>query len=135
VCLIPLTGEQDLTFKVVFKGKSSYLSEKLEVSDSLLRKLKDTQLITQEHVTEIQEKSSNGKKVDCLLEILGYRDDSQLRDFFKILIDEGQPHVVKMLLPEDHSMRSELFPEELDAELKEIVEPDYGLTELLYGNT
>jgi hypothetical protein len=71
--------------------------------------------------------------VDELLVLFKRRDDSLLPEFCKILKDVGQLHVVKLILPDGHSLRFELLPVELDTELIVTVEPRYGLPGDLYS--
>jgi hypothetical protein len=112
-----LTDERELTFEAVFEGNLVLLVKKLDVSDNLLSRLENEKVITPEHFEKIEKESSNEKKVRRLLKILERRDESLLRPFCKILIDDDQRNVVEILLPEGHPMRSEFFPEILDAQL------------------
>jgi hypothetical protein len=125
-----LTDERQLTFEAVFKSKLVQLEKKLEVTDDLLSSLVDKMVIKPIHVEDITKESSNQKKVDLLLDILKSRDDSLLHPFCEILIEDDQRNVVEILLPEGHPMRFKFFPEELDAQLENIIEPDYGVPEV-----
>jgi Caspase recruitment domain len=126
-----------LTFADAFRGKHTVLAAKLEVSDELLRKLMDKEIILPRHVSDI-ENARDEAKVGKLLEILQRRDDSLVGDFCKILESDGQRHVKAIILQEEENSRR--LPGQIDAkdvpqleaELKEILEPDYGLLETLY---
>jgi hypothetical protein len=78
-----------------FNGIEKWLGEKLEVTDVLLRELKDNELIFNEHVETINATVSKSKKVDELLRVLERRDDSALEVFCNILDNQGQQHVAK----------------------------------------
>jgi hypothetical protein len=121
-----------LTFKKVFADKTSELAEKLDVTNELLRKLQDAKIIDPASFRRIKDIKDNSDKVDDLLNVIVRRDDSLLPDFCRILRVVDQLHVVKLILPDGHYLRHELIPDELDAELKQTVEPRYGLPGYLY---
>ena len=111
------------TFKSAFEGKREILTEKLEVSDDLLRKLNDAKILESRHFDDIIDIRRNCNRVDKLLEILKMRDDKLLHEFCNILDQSGQQHVVDILMPELRHVSGELY---------EIVEPFYGLELKLY---
>jgi hypothetical protein len=121
------------TFNKAFKGKEYFLGQKLDVTDKLLRKLKDANLIDEASFTKIKKLDDNASKVDELLDVVKRRDDSLLPKFCEILKDVDQLHVVERILPGEHSLRFELVPDALDTKLIITVEPRYGLPEDLYS--
>jgi hypothetical protein len=122
-----------LTFEKAFRDKRYKLSQKLDVTNELLRKLKDANIVDSasfERIKKIDEKSD---KADELLKVVQRRDDSLLPEFSRILIKVDQLAVVKFILPDGHHLRFELIPEELDTELVKTIEPRYGLPRDLYS--
>jgi hypothetical protein len=115
-----------------FKSRNIELAQKLDVTNELLRKLEDAKIIDSASFRRIKNIKDNSDKVDDLLYVIERRDDSLLPDFCKILRDVDQLNVVKLILPDGHYLRHELIPDELDAELKQTVEPRYGLPGYLY---
>lgn len=107
-----------VSFNILFHRKEHLLLQKLEVTENFLSMLAREAVITQTHIEKIKNDSSNRRKVGRLLKILQLRDDSLVPQFCQILIDDGQRHVVKLLLPEGHTMRLKFFPEEVGAEVQ-----------------
>jgi hypothetical protein len=122
-----------LTFAEAFGHKHYDLSQKLDVTTELLRKLKDASIIDAASYERIKKVDDSSDKVDELLKVVQRRDDSLLPEFCKILIKVDQLHVVKLILPAGHHLRCELIPDELDTELIVTVEPRYGLPGDLYS--
>lgn len=98
VRLLCFVDPELLTFEEAFKGKLVLLAEKLEVSDKLLRLLKDANILNDHHVAEIRIIQINSSKVDKLIDILRRRDDRQVKLFCDKLTEADQAHVVKILL-------------------------------------
>ena len=70
----------------------------LKVTDDLLRKLTEAQLLEERNIARIKSNDENSEKVKSLLELLEDRDDSQLIDFCKILKTVDQFDIVEELL-------------------------------------
>jgi uncharacterized protein YqgV (UPF0045/DUF77 family) len=117
------------TFESAFKGNEGWLAKKLSVTKELLRALKDKGIIKEESVTKIDKEVDEGDKVDTLIKILCRGNDAFLSTFCDILIEQNQKHVVERIWPEKYSVSSS----KLVSELKEVLEPDYGLPFKLRG--
>jgi uncharacterized Fe-S cluster-containing protein len=129
--LLPET--KTLTFSDAFNSKGYELGRKLDVTDELLRKLKDAKLIDEASFKRIKKLDDNPSKVDELLDVVKRRGDSLLPKFCEILKDIGQLHVLEIILPDGHYLRREFLPDKLDTELIKTVEPRYGLPGDLYS--
>lgn len=106
----------------------------MEVSDKLLRALKDRRIIRRCHVETIENAVSESKKVDRLLRILERCDDMLLPAFGNILEAHGQAFVADRIWPQwkDWAIgRAKNINDdasvEMKDELKEIIDPDDGL--------
>jgi hypothetical protein len=117
------------TFKSAFKGNEEWLAEKLSVTKELLRALKDKGIIKEASVSTIDKEVDESDKVDALIKILRRANDAFLSTFCDILIEQEQEHVVERIWPEKCSASSS----KLVSELKEVLEPDYGLPLKLRG--
>ena len=85
------------TFKEAFRGKEVILAEKLDMTDSLLRRMKTRGVILQSHITKIKTGLDNGAQVDILLEILERRPDSLFETFCDVLNEEERDDIVEIL--------------------------------------
>ena len=120
------------TFEEAFAGKKSNLSKKLRVTSTLLLKLDDHEIVQAESCTDIRNIARKSDKVAALLEVLQQSDDSYFVLFCKILIEDGQLHVVKIMFPnDDDPVWNEILP--LEVHLKGIIELDYELPGQLYS--
>jgi hypothetical protein len=119
-------GTFEMTFKVAFEGKTEWLAAKLDVTDELLRALFDAHIINQEHLWEIEQTSDKFHRVDKLCRILECQDDRKFLEFCEILTKKGQQFVVDKLRSTG-KQSTDQPKNELEDELKEILEPDYGL--------
>jgi hypothetical protein len=88
------------TFKEAFKGNEQWLTENLEVSDSLLDALKDKQIIIESHVNDVKNADGKSQKVVKLLHILECCDDALFSKFCEVLAAAGQPIITQLLLKE-----------------------------------
>jgi hypothetical protein len=74
-------------FKTAFKGNKTWLAEKFDVTNGLLRALDDADIINGEHLLKIKQTSNNADRVDELLSILERQDDSLFSKFCDILTE------------------------------------------------
>ena len=113
------------SFERAFAGKLSALTSKLEISGSLLRMLQDGGILNDRHVAVIKSipESKSDERAETFLSLLKKRDDSLFDSFCEALKKDDQSHVVRIM---------ETAVDKMTAELWEIIEPNYGLTNQLY---
>jgi hypothetical protein len=121
-----------LTFSEAFKDKKQVLAEMLQVSDDLLHKLREVNLINASELAEMDIIYNENQKSWELLGALERRSSSLFIDFCEILKTCGHLCALKTMLPKGHVVRLEVLPDELEAELEELIEPNYGLLEKLH---
>lgn len=117
------------TFKEVFRDKKDQLETGLSVSSNFLRKFMDAALIPKRDI-----ESGGYFSAQEFLDLLESCDSTRLIEVCKILRENHNLRIVMMILPARHRVRYEVIPEELEAELENILEPDYGLPDKLYSN-
>lgn len=88
------------SFEKAFDGMETDLSKRMDVSDDLLRMLKDKKIIEASHAEQIQREYYNPVRVDALIKILKRRPDTDIPAFCDILSSTNQMHVIKILWPE-----------------------------------
>ena len=103
-------------FAEVFDGKHDEISRTLNATDSLLNKLHDKKIIRDEHVVQIKIINSIDTygRADRLRSELEYIDDSLFIAFCRILKDDGQLNVLRIILPEGTDLRAKLIPDTTD---------------------